>query len=593
MLVLHAAHGAASSSRHQRDSSSSRLTPDEGESSAWPAKPDVLLWLVDDQGFGNAGFLNDNVITPQMDQLARHDGAILMRHYTAPWCVPSRAALMTGIMPHVGLQGSGQHIPQSVRMLPQVMKAAGYSTHHIGKWHLGQLRSWKYPTSRGFDTSLGYMDGACDYVSQKVGGKPDGQAGASDRAAWSCVGVDLQQDGAPALGRNGSFSSHWIHEELTRTLNRSTAGPPLFLYVALQMMHTPSPGPEVLASAMGEYEAAGIVDKKFAEANALITVADHLLAHAVELLHATERWDTTLLVHLSDNGGQVTDPYGKNTWGSGSPPSWSTQGNNWPLRGVKRSYFEGGVRVPAFVSGGALPSAMRGKMLYGLVHIADWFSTIAELAGSEETPSRRGDDAEEQSMSMANFLAGGGSWRSRMVLGAGDTSGTVNYNEAVINGSWKLINGSVPCHWATRQGPLFPNLTTSNASARSRWRLPGASHLVGTGDCVFNRTTFLFNIVDDEGEHHNLVDDNPEQVALLLEMLAKARVSAEGAFERDPDRGAPGKMEYCVEYRDAHGGFLGPYMDGRQVHVFTEEEKRPGRRHPLAFAEPDVYTDEW
>ena len=84
-------------------------------------------------------------------------------------------------------------------------------------------------------------------------------------------------------------------------------------------------------------------------------------------LHEAGMWYNTLLVHLSDNGGQVTDPTG--TAYHGPPPGapWPSQGNNWPLRGMKRSLFECGVRVPAFVGGGALPYPARGRVLDGYI----------------------------------------------------------------------------------------------------------------------------------------------------------------------------------------------------------------------------------
>jgi arylsulfatase A-like enzyme len=556
-----------------------RLTPSDGDEghSAWPTKPNVVLWLVDDQGWGNAGFHNDNVLTPTMDRLALEEGAVLARHYTYPWCAPSRSALMTGIMPHLGLQNDGQRVPESVVMLPQVMKAAGYSTHHIGKWHLGMLRTWQHPTSRGFDTSVGFMNGGEDYVTQRVGGV--------ENADWGCEGVDFLENAKPALGRNGTFSMSWIHSELVRAIypfKESTT--PLFLFVALQAMHSPSPGPELLAHTVDKYAAAGMPDARFAETNAIITMADKLLDHAVELLRETNRWDNTLLIHLSDNGGQITDPKGTH-----HPPlpgdPWAPQGNNWPLRGMKRSFFEGGVRVPAFVAGGALPSTMRGETLSGYIHLADWFLTIAELADSEIRPSRHG------SMSMAGFLDGTrGSPRSGMVLGAGETAGTCNHNEAVIEGNWKLINGSVPCDWATWQAPLFPNASAST-STESRLEQDTKAR---PNDCVLEGTTFLFNIEDDPNELVNLAASNPKQVALLLTKLAEARAdAATDPFEKNHDHAVHDRAALCTAYRDAHGGFLGPYMDGRLVEEVTRiAESRLRDPDPFAFAAPDVYTDE-
>jgi arylsulfatase B len=556
-----------------------RLTPSDGDEghSAWPTKPNVVLWLVDDQGWGNAGFHNDNVLTPTMDRLALEEGAVLARHYTYPWCAPSRSALMTGIMPHLGLQNDGQRVPESVVMLPQVMKAAGYSTHHIGKWHLGMLRTWQHPTSRGFDTSVGFMNGGEDYVTQRVGGV--------ENADWGCEGVDFLENAKPALGRNGTFSMSWIHSELVRAIypfKESTT--PLFLFVALQAMHSPSPGPELLAHTVDKYAAAGMPDARFAETNAIITMADKLLDHAVELLRETNRWDNTLLIHLSDNGGQITDPKGTHYPPLPGDP-WAPQGNNWPLRGMKRSFFEGGVRVPAFVAGGALPSTMRGETLSGYIHLADWFLTIAELADSEIRPSRHG------SMSMAGFLDGTrGSPRSGMVLGAGETAGTCNHNEAVIEGNWKLINGSVPCDWATWQAPLYPNASAST-STESRLEQDTKAR---PNDCVLEGTTFLFNIEDDPNELVNLAASNPKQVALLLTKLAEARAdAATDPFEKNHDHAVHDRAALCTAYRDAHGGFLGPYMDGRLVEEVTRiAESRLRDPDPFAFAAPDVYTDE-
>ena len=97
----------------------------------WTEKPHVVLWLTDDQGWANAGWNNQHVHTPRMDAMAR-EGIILNRHYAYAWCAPSRAALMTGRMPHDGFQNSGQMVPQEVDMLSHVMKDAGYSTHHVG-----------------------------------------------------------------------------------------------------------------------------------------------------------------------------------------------------------------------------------------------------------------------------------------------------------------------------------------------------------------------------------------------------------------------------------------------------------------------------
>ena len=626
-MLAHAVHASLghlepSGNRQQAPA----LEPSAGPAS-WPAKPHIVLWLVDDQGWANVGYHNENVITPTMDFLAR-EGATLDRHYTAPWCAPSRSALMTGIMPHLGMQGIATALPKHVTLISEVMKEAGYTTHHIGKWHLGMTRLWQYPTSRGFDTSFGFMDGQADYVTQMC---QEGNGGA--RSSWACRGVDLQSDGLPAIGRNGTFAMDWFKGHITFPIhNRTDPTKPLFLFVAMQAMHTPSPGPETLQALIDQYRAAGHDDARFIESNALITLADRVLEYTVAALQGAQMWPNTLLVHLSDNGGQVVP----------SAMDHLPQGSNWPLRGMKRSYFEGGVRVPAFVAGGALPVAARGKTVQGYIHIADWFATLSEVAGVPHEYEAASDVLQSGSISMAAFLEAGGEGtfpRTSMTLGAGDTGNTVNFIEAVIHKEWKLINGSQPCTWSMYQAPLFPNMTSHQTD-----------RFTASTECLHKKTVFLFNIRDDPNETTNLADENPGMLRKLFNRLDQARAefaamprlevadkpdkckpsawsvyaapsapssepSSEpspahssvplswavshpgftthgcGQFHNDHDRADSDKAAHCEAYTKANGGFLGPYMEGREVNNF-EVEYTLAYIHPLAFKDPDVYTDD-
>ena len=517
---------------------------------------------------------------------------------------------MTGIMPHLGMQSIATALPKHVTLISEVMKEAGYSTHHVGKWHLGMTRLWQYPTSRGFDTSFGFMDGQADYVTQRA----QVDAGGGARSSWACPGIDLQSDATPAIGRDGAFALDWFKGAITDPIwNRADPTKPLFLFVAMQAMHTPSPGPEMLQSLMDLYRVGETDDARFAESNALITLADRVLEATVAALRGAQMWDNTLLVHLSDNGGQVVP----------SAMNHLPQGSNWPLRGMKRSYFEGGVRVPAFVAGGALPEAARGKMINGYIHIADWFATLSEVAGIPHEYTAASDELQSGSISMAAFIAAGGGGafpRTSMTLGAGDTAGTVNWAEAIIHGAWKLINGSQPCSWSTWQGPMFPNMTSQTMNKQE-------AH-----ECMHKETAFLFNIRDDPHETTNLAEENPDMLEELFSRLAKARAEYTamprlevgdkparckpsswstsgpplgsgklrkvwatthgcGQFHTDHDRGDSHKQTFCEEFAAANQGFLGPFMEGRTVqHV--QEERRSLSQHPLAFADPDVYTDD-
>lgn len=535
----------------------------------FPNKPHIVLWLTDDQGWANIGYHNEHFYTPHMDKMAQH-GVRLHRHYTYPWCAPSRAALMTGRLPHRGFQDAGQRVDRDVRFISHVMRDAGYSTHHIGKWHLGLTRSWQYPTSRGFDSSIGFMGGGVEYVSTRI----------SKHAAddWICPGVDLQKNEGPATGWNGTFSGSWYGSEIDRVIFNRNGDQPMFLYVALQAMHSPTPGVEVLAQFLTHYKELH-AGPRFSASAALVTHADELIGKLTRSLWMAKIWDQTLVIHLSDNGGQVN-------WNEGE-----VQGNNWPLRGMKRSFFEGGVRTPAFVSGGALPLAARGRVLDGYIHLADWYATLKALAGSTE-------DAPEGSLSMASYIAGSveQSPRQELVLAAGDTGTTVNGVEAVIRGEWKLINGSIPCGWATYQGAKFPNAS----SERTRgFMLPG---------CMHRTKTYLFNIQTDPHESHNLAESPAHQLKLaeLFELLDLARSQA-APFEIDHDRAfdRDTRQRWCEETRDARGGFLGPYMEGKPDRRSEYESSlnddprfsRFGVRRRVPGPEPAsaeaVYHDTW
>ncbi len=539
--------------------------------SRWESRPHIVLWLVDDQGWANVGYNNVNVHTPNINSLAR-GGVILTRQYTYPWCAPSRAALMSGRQPHVGFQGAGNRIPVGVTLMPQVLREAGYETHHIGKWHLGHYRSWLYPTARGFDTSFGFGAGNEHYVTQAT---PDGNKDWTCHGITPCPchgGIDLQRNGKPAIGEAGNFSGRYFKREIERAINERNHSKPLFLYVALQAMHTPSPGPDAMDKPgnMKWYLDHGYT-KNFAESSAMITHADNLIGHLNHTLNRAHIWHKTLVVHLSDNGGQIT-----------GNKHFLPMGNNWPLRGMKTTFHEGGVRVPAFVFGGALPAEARSSSRDGYIHLSDWFATFAELAGSTYQMPKLWD-WEVNSHSMVSYLGGEAaeSPRTSMVLGAGKTGGTVNDVEAVIQGHFKLINGTVPCGKGTWQGSLFPNASTP----------PHTTRVQPCGPPLY-----LFNIIDDPHETTNLAYEKEYQPRLkeMFDKLEEAReesnryLKAGKAFEADRDLGMPPELMvwYCKAYKSANQGFLGPILDNaREVNV------QMARARIIEHVDP-TYTDD-
>merc|ERR1719454_1494604 len=98
----------------------------------------------------------------------------------------------------------------------------------------------------------------------------------------------------------------------------------------------------------------------------MVFYLDEAVGELVKALRGKGMWDNTLLVFVSDNGGPIYEP---------------GAANNHPLRGGKLSDWEGGVRTNAFLSGGYVPPERRGSRFSGVISIADWYSTLSEIAG--------------------------------------------------------------------------------------------------------------------------------------------------------------------------------------------------------------------
>eukprot|EP00041_Stephanoeca_diplocostata_P024110 m.603517 g.603517 ORF g.603517 m.603517 type:complete len:517 (-) comp22455_c2_seq2:2446-3996(-) len=304
------------------------------------ARPNVILFVVDDQGRANIGYHNPgNVISPNMDKLAA-SGVKLSRHYVFRWCAPTRSALMTGRLPYHVFQ-SGNYVSREMIMLPAKLKQVGYATHQVGKWHLGLLYSWMTPVGRGFDTSFGYLAGGEDHFTQFQ----------KNPKTFGCVGVDLYNSTSPAYRRNGTYGTYLYNAEIQRVIREHDVTKPLFMYIALQVMHAPQEVPESFSKMYPSPK----YDNDYAIMNGMATAADQVLGNTTSALEMKGLWANTLFIYTSDNGG----PAGQLSSGH--------SGNNWPLRGGKTNNFEGGIRVNAFVAGGFVPKSVGGQTRDGCV----------------------------------------------------------------------------------------------------------------------------------------------------------------------------------------------------------------------------------
>uniref|UniRef100_A0A8C2K813 Si:dkey-174i8.1 n=1 Tax=Cyprinus carpio TaxID=7962 RepID=A0A8C2K813_CYPCA len=364
--------------------------------------PHIVFVMVEDQGIGYHG---SEIHTPVLDQLAG-ERVKLENYYVQPICSPSCSQLMTGrYQIHTGLQHSIIHarqplcLPPNIPTLPERLRQAGYSTHMVGKWHLGFCRPECLPTSRGFQSFLGSLTGSGDHFSFQ-----------SCDGTEAC-GFDLHYGEWPAWELSGNYSTRLYTERVKEILRGHDQWTPLFLYVALQAVHTPLQAPGHL---LRHYQTLG--HRPLRHYAAMVSGVDESVGMIVSELRERGYYNNSVLIYSSDSGGQ--------------PVSW---GCNWPLRGGKGSYWEGGVRAVGFVHSPLLKT--KGVVSQALIHVSDWYPTLLSFAGYRESDSSYLDSQDNQwphgevDLRLLN-LNGFGIWDTRV-------------RAAIRAGDWKLLTGNV------------------------------------------------------------------------------------------------------------------------------------------------------
>jgi len=451
MLVL-AAVGADPSLHSPRESSRSRpreLLPLSAHATARAKRPNLVITLVDDVGYNDVGWHNSDVKTPFLDSLIHSDSeptVELMRHYAFSVCSPTRASLLTGRLPaHVNQINGGSDFPATdeliagmdlrMRTLPQLLGEAGYSTAHVGKWHLGSSQMAHLPSRRGFHESFAFLSGSMHtHLTHMI--QPAGPNLTKEEKRWEkrCgnPGYDLWENEMPIYEHEGVHSCELFATRAVDMIARHDLNKPLFLYVALPEGHGPYdevPRHSAAAISCSENTPDCVKQRHY---RGMIACADEATRNITEALQRQNMWKDTLMVWSSDNGAK-TDV-----------------GSNAPFRGYKSQMLEGGVRVVAVLAGGALPATAPPKF-EGIVHVADWFATFAALAGIDD-PSD--PDAVRQglpdidSINMWPYLTGENgddgpsSGRTELLLGTGMPGPILGgcFTAALIQGHWKIVS---------------------------------------------------------------------------------------------------------------------------------------------------------
>ena len=320
-------------------------------------KPNVIIIYTDDQGSVDVNSYGaKDLVTPNMDYIVEN-GTSFTQFYASPVCSPSRASLLTGKTPQrAGLSGNAapsskqkKGLPGSEYTMAEMFKDAGYTTVHIGKWHLGDAPEMT-PNAQGFDHSFGHMVGCIDNYSHFF--------------YWSGPNRhDLYRNGKEVY-YDGQFFPDLMATEATNFMEDNSKKP-FFMYFAVNMPHYPYQGD---AKWLSYYNDKSIPYPRNLYA-AFISTLDDRIGILLKKIDELGIQDNTIIVFQSDNGHSTEQ---RAHFGGGSSGRY---------RGAKQSLFEGGIRVPAAISW--KNNIPKGQKRNQFAVNTDWMPTLAELCGIE------------------------------------------------------------------------------------------------------------------------------------------------------------------------------------------------------------------
>ncbi len=420
-------------------------------------KPNVIVILTDDQGSIDLNSYGaKDLHTPNMDRLAKEGVRFTQFYAGAPVCSPSRAALLTGKTNlRAGLpnnvpiperaEASGQYgLPTEEITMAEMLKENGYYTALIGKWHLGH-REQNLPNGQGFDYFFGHQRGCIDNYSHFF--------------FWDGPNKHDLFRNSEEVYYPGKHFTDLMTEEVKQVIDQKK-DEPFFIYWAFNSPHYPYQG---TPKWLDYYKDLPTPRKEYA---AFVSNTDEKIGSVLDYLDQTGLADDTIVIFQSDHGHSREE---RAFWGGG---------NAGPYRGSKFSMFEGGIRVPAIIR---YPKAIPADQVRGQVATEmDWFSTVAELTGSNVTEKVDGKSLmpiilDRKAKSQHDIVY----WQ----LGGYDDK---------------------TAQWVVRKGP---------------WKLIGnVVEPMGKGEKVDLPKLFLVNLEDDISEQNNIAGSHPEKLNELLKL---------------------------------------------------------------------------
>lgn len=293
------------------------------------SRPNVLLILTDDQGWGDLGSHGNEIIdTPNLDQLAEQS-VRLNRFYVSPVCAPTRAALLTGRYPErtgvAGVTSRLEVMRAGETTMAEAFRDAGYQTGCFGKWHNGAQMPL-HPNGQGFDEFFGFCGGHFNLYDDPL----------------------LERNGVPIETKG--YITDLLTDAAIEFIHKA-GDEPFFCYVPFNAPHGPF---QVRKDLFDKYNS-GEVSEKTAAVYAMVENIDDNVARLLSTLEQQQKDNETIVIFLTDNG-----PNG--------------QRFNGGMRGAKGSIHEGGCRVPCFIR---WPGRIEPKTIEQITGHIDLLPTLA------------------------------------------------------------------------------------------------------------------------------------------------------------------------------------------------------------------------
>ncbi len=457
-------------------------------SGATKKQPNLLLIVADDMGYGDLSCYGSKQIkTPNLDALAAHGVRCTDGYVSANVCSPSRAGLMTG---RSGSRFGYEHnlyepesilpgfagVPLDEPLISDRLKALGYRTGIIGKWHLGSSVPAHHPNERGFDFFFGMLGGGHHYFP-------------------TVKNNSLLFNHEKPKEIRTPYLTDWFTLEAIDFIKgvgkAATDHPekPWFLYLSYNTPHSP------MQAKKEDIEAFSHIHNKTRRIYcAMQHCMDQNIGKVIATLKEQKQFENTLIVFISDNGGSVEVSHAVNA----------------PLRGTKGTFLEGGIRVPTIYH---WPRHLEGGRVYTqpIISTDIQATMIAAAGGTPPTPGvrtpRKG--------------------RSKKNAPIYDGVNLLPYLQGEINK-------------APHDALYWRSALRGKAIREGDWKLL----------CPNSERIQLYNLKDDVGEMHNVIDQHPKLANHLIQKMVDWEVTLERnpLFMSDPYWGGYNRSLYQKTY---------------------------------------------